>query len=228
MKSPEDFQRAAHKIGYTFNWLYVDDKDVAYFNSGNNPVRAKGVDPNFPVRARSRYEWRGYNPENRTARYTPFSAAPARRQPALHHELEQQAGARLQRVRRELGLLVGLPVEAARRQHPQADPRRREDVARRAGRRDGGGRHRRPARLRGPAVRAQGAAAGQQRPRAARRDRQAARLAARRRPPPRPQPRRRLRARRRDPHHGRLVAALDARAVRAGARARTCSTASRA
>ena len=76
MKSPEDFQRAAHKIGYTFNWLYVDDKDVAYFNSGNNPVRAKDVDPNFPVRARSRYEWRGYNPENRTARYTPFSQHP--------------------------------------------------------------------------------------------------------------------------------------------------------
>ena len=76
IKSAADFQRATHKIGYTFNWLYVDEKDVAYFNSGNNPVRAKDVDPNFPVRARSRYEWRNWNPELWTARYTPFSQHP--------------------------------------------------------------------------------------------------------------------------------------------------------
>jgi acyl-homoserine lactone acylase PvdQ len=76
MKSPADFQRAAHKIGYTFNWLYVDDENVAYFNSGNNPVRAKNVDPNFPVRARNRYEWKRFNPDNLTAAYTPFSQHP--------------------------------------------------------------------------------------------------------------------------------------------------------
>src|SRR5215204_2367639 len=76
IKSPRDFQRAAHKIGYTFNWLYLDDKNVAYFNSGNNPVRAKAVDPNFPVRARTKFEWRGWNPDNQTARYTPFSQHP--------------------------------------------------------------------------------------------------------------------------------------------------------
>ena len=42
MKSPQDFQRAASLIGYTFNWFYVDDKHFAYFNSGNNPVRHRG------------------------------------------------------------------------------------------------------------------------------------------------------------------------------------------
>ena len=36
------------KIGYTFNWFYVDDKDIAYFNSGNNPVRARNTDPLLP------------------------------------------------------------------------------------------------------------------------------------------------------------------------------------
>jgi acyl-homoserine lactone acylase PvdQ len=76
INSPQDFQRAASKIGYTFNWLYVDDKDVAYFNSGDNPVRAKGVDPNFPTRGRTRYEWRGFNPELNTADYTPFAEHP--------------------------------------------------------------------------------------------------------------------------------------------------------
>jgi acyl-homoserine lactone acylase PvdQ len=76
MRSPQDFQRAAAKIGYTFNWFYADDRNIAYFNSGNNPVRARGVDPNFPVRARTAYEWRGFDPDNWTAAYTPFSQHP--------------------------------------------------------------------------------------------------------------------------------------------------------
>src|SRR4051794_2402912 len=49
MKDPHDFQVAASKIAYTFNWLYTDDKHNAYFNSGWNPSRAPGVDTNFPV-----------------------------------------------------------------------------------------------------------------------------------------------------------------------------------
>ena len=73
MKTPRDFQRAAYKIGYTFNWLYVDNKHDAYFNSGNNPVRPAGVDPNFPVRARKQFVWKGFNPGAFTARYTPAS-----------------------------------------------------------------------------------------------------------------------------------------------------------
>jgi len=76
MTSPGDFQRAASKIGYTFNWLYLDDKDVAYFNSGNNPVRAKNTDPNFPVRGRARWEWRNFEPDAATADYTPFAQHP--------------------------------------------------------------------------------------------------------------------------------------------------------
>jgi acyl-homoserine lactone acylase PvdQ len=76
MKTPADFQRAAYKIGYTFNWLYVDDKHDAYFNSGNNPVRARDVDPNFPVRARKRFLWRNFDAGNTTAAYTPFSQHP--------------------------------------------------------------------------------------------------------------------------------------------------------
>jgi hypothetical protein len=73
MKSPAAFKRAAYKIGYTFNWLYVDNKRVAYFNSGNNPVRAAGVNPNFPVRARRQFVWKGFNAGAVTARYTPAS-----------------------------------------------------------------------------------------------------------------------------------------------------------
>lgn len=70
------FQHAASKIGYTFNWFYTDNRDIAYFNSGNNPVRPAGLDPNLPVRASRATEWRGYDPRLNTARYTPFAAHP--------------------------------------------------------------------------------------------------------------------------------------------------------
>ncbi|MEA2405654.1 MAG: hypothetical protein QOE08_2301 [Thermoleophilaceae bacterium] len=74
MGGPAAFQRAASKIGYTFNWLYTDDHNISYFNSGANPVRAAGTDPNFPVAAK--YEWRGFDPANVTERVTPFAQHP--------------------------------------------------------------------------------------------------------------------------------------------------------
>ncbi len=74
MRNARDFQRAAAKIGYTFNWLYVDDRDIAYFNSGNNPRRAAGVTGQLPIP--SRYEWRGFDPERNVAAYTPFAQHP--------------------------------------------------------------------------------------------------------------------------------------------------------
>ncbi|MGI8556922.1 MAG: penicillin acylase family protein [Solirubrobacteraceae bacterium] len=69
-----DFQHAAYKIGYTFNWLYTDNKDIAYFNSGNNPIHDPRVDPILPTPAK--YEWQNFNPANNTASYTPFSEHP--------------------------------------------------------------------------------------------------------------------------------------------------------
>ena len=74
IKSPQDFQRAAFQIGYTFNWFYVDDQHIAYFNSGNNPVRAPNTDPSLPVRAS--FEWANFDPKAWTAAYTPFEAHP--------------------------------------------------------------------------------------------------------------------------------------------------------
>lgn len=52
----KSFQQAASLIGYTFNWFYVDGRKIAYFNSGFNPVRAKGTDPNLPIWGQ--YPWR--------------------------------------------------------------------------------------------------------------------------------------------------------------------------
>jgi acyl-homoserine lactone acylase PvdQ len=74
MRDARDFQRAASKIGYTFNWLYADDRDIAYFNSGDNPQRAKGVTGQLPTPAR--LHWRGFDPDRNTAAYTSFAKHP--------------------------------------------------------------------------------------------------------------------------------------------------------
>ncbi|MFE0475512.1 penicillin acylase family protein [Streptomyces sp. NPDC058947] len=76
VKGPEDFQEAVRHINYTFNWFYADSEHTAYYNSGDNPVRAGGVDAEFPVWARPAYEWRGWDPAANTADYTPPSAHP--------------------------------------------------------------------------------------------------------------------------------------------------------
>lgn len=76
VKGPESFQKAVQHINYTFNWFYVDSEHTAYYNSGDNPVRANGVDAEFPVWARPAHEWRGWDPATNTADYTPPSAHP--------------------------------------------------------------------------------------------------------------------------------------------------------
>jgi acyl-homoserine lactone acylase PvdQ len=74
MRDARDFQRAAHKVGYTFNWFYVDDNDIAYFNSGWNPQRPEGIDGQLPTP--SRYAWEGYDPATGLADLTPFEEHP--------------------------------------------------------------------------------------------------------------------------------------------------------
>lgn len=76
VKGPATFQSAVQHINFTFNWFYADSTHTAYYNSGDNPVRASGVDAEFPVWAQSAYEWQGWNPTTNTADYTPPSAHP--------------------------------------------------------------------------------------------------------------------------------------------------------
>ncbi|BDM68336.1 penicillin acylase [Streptomyces nigrescens] len=70
------FQQAAAHIGYAFNWFYADSRDIAFYNSGLNPVRDPDVDPSLPVRADDAYEWRGYDPATNTSDYTPPAQHP--------------------------------------------------------------------------------------------------------------------------------------------------------
>lgn len=71
VSSPQTFQQAAQRIGFTFNWFYADSEHIAYYNSGDNPVRPSGADPNLPTWGEQRYEWQSWNPATNTAAYTP-------------------------------------------------------------------------------------------------------------------------------------------------------------
>jgi acyl-homoserine lactone acylase PvdQ len=82
INGPQDFQRAANLINYTFNWFYADDRNIAYFNSGWNPVRAKRTDPNFPVD--SRFLWKGFDPDAAPGSTTfPLALTPFARHPQV-------------------------------------------------------------------------------------------------------------------------------------------------
>jgi acyl-homoserine lactone acylase PvdQ len=76
VRDAASFMQAANKIGYAFNWFYADAERIAYFNSGANPVRAPGIDHDFPVRGRRSLEWRDWDPEAWTMRVHPFSRHP--------------------------------------------------------------------------------------------------------------------------------------------------------
>jgi acyl-homoserine lactone acylase PvdQ len=55
----------ASEVDYTFNWFYVDNRDIAYYVSGRDPVRAPDVDPNLPTWGTGGSEWRGFLPASK-------------------------------------------------------------------------------------------------------------------------------------------------------------------
>ncbi|HEU4422371.1 MAG TPA: penicillin acylase family protein, partial [Pilimelia sp.] len=69
MGTASAFLTAAATIGYAFNWFYINSTQVGYYNSGLNPVRAAGSNPNLPMKAEPAYEWQGFNPDTNTAAY---------------------------------------------------------------------------------------------------------------------------------------------------------------
>ena len=63
MRTPQQFMNAANQIGYTFNWFYTNNKHIAYFNSGLNPVRARSHRSAVP--GLGEYAWPGLSPAAR-------------------------------------------------------------------------------------------------------------------------------------------------------------------
>jgi acyl-homoserine lactone acylase PvdQ len=58
----KSWMTGASEVDFTFNWFYVDNRDIAYYVSGLDPVRPPDVDPNLPTWGTGGSEWRGFLP----------------------------------------------------------------------------------------------------------------------------------------------------------------------
>jgi hypothetical protein len=76
LNSPQQFEQAASKINFAFNWAYVDAKHIAYYLSGSYPQRAPKTSPDFPILGTGGYDWLGYEPKLHTLTPLPFAAHP--------------------------------------------------------------------------------------------------------------------------------------------------------
>ncbi len=56
----KQFMKAASTMEMSFNWHYVDSKDIAVYTSGRLPVRPANVDPGLPTKGTGEYEWQGF------------------------------------------------------------------------------------------------------------------------------------------------------------------------
>jgi acyl-homoserine lactone acylase PvdQ len=55
------WMEGADKIGYTFNWFYADDRDIAYKLSGHDPVRPADLDATLPTwGGHADTDWQGF------------------------------------------------------------------------------------------------------------------------------------------------------------------------
>jgi acyl-homoserine lactone acylase PvdQ len=62
---PTSWIRGARPIGYSFNWLYVGTRHIAYVVSGRDPRRDPHADPNLPTWGTGVAKWRGILPASR-------------------------------------------------------------------------------------------------------------------------------------------------------------------
>jgi acyl-homoserine lactone acylase PvdQ len=58
--SPEQFFEAANQLGTTFNMVYLDSRNIAYFSTGRLPIPAPGTDPSLPTLGNGEYNWQGF------------------------------------------------------------------------------------------------------------------------------------------------------------------------
>ena len=54
------FQEVFNNTTGSFNWFYIDDRDIAFFHSGLYPRRAAGVHPELPSWGNGQFDWQGF------------------------------------------------------------------------------------------------------------------------------------------------------------------------
>ena len=60
VRSAKSFLKSMGVVEFSFNWFYVDHRDIAYFSSGRLPLRAAETDPALPTDGSGGYDWRGF------------------------------------------------------------------------------------------------------------------------------------------------------------------------
>ena len=59
----QSFYDVFHNTTGSFNWFYIDDRDIAFFHSGDYPQRANGIHPELPSWGNGQYDWNGFIPQ---------------------------------------------------------------------------------------------------------------------------------------------------------------------
>lgn len=72
----KSFQQAMNHVNFAFNWFYVDDRDIAYLQSGWYPRRHRGTHPDLPAWGTGEWDWKGFNPGKFTSARMPFRSLP--------------------------------------------------------------------------------------------------------------------------------------------------------
>ena len=60
--SAKSFFAAMNQEEFSFNWVYADNRDIAYFSAARLPKRAPGVDIGLPTIGTGEFDWQGFEP----------------------------------------------------------------------------------------------------------------------------------------------------------------------
>jgi acyl-homoserine lactone acylase PvdQ len=73
--SPQTFIQTMHYYTGSENWFYVDDRNIAVYQSGMFPRHSRGTDPDLPIWGTGPYNWKGFRPLSYGYAYQPLRAS---------------------------------------------------------------------------------------------------------------------------------------------------------
>jgi len=121
IRNPQDFFNAAYQIQYTFNWFLRRRQAHRVLQLGAEPGPRASHRSSVPDLGQLRLErpspGAADDPGQPYRAADPAERAPPDSRPVLPDELEQQAGAGLQRRRDRAAIRLGLPLATAGQQH---------------------------------------------------------------------------------------------------------------
>lgn len=61
----QDMQRLFGRMEFSFNWFFLNDREIGYYTSGRYPILARGVDPYLPFWGDREWDPRGILPDHK-------------------------------------------------------------------------------------------------------------------------------------------------------------------